>query len=283
MGRVEGKVVAITGAARGQGRNHALRLAEEGADIIAIDLKHDISVTEYALSSSTDLEETARLVEKLGRRISVKYADVRDYAAVRAAIGEGVEELGALHALIPNAGILPIGPDRPVSAFTGVLDVNLTGTLNTVHAAIPHLEPGGSIIIVGSIAGFMPPGAAEDMAGGPGYVGYKLAKKLLIEYVKEISVQLAPIGTRVNAIHPTNVDTEMVFNPAMYRTFRPDLENPTKEDIEPIFASIQGMPIAYITSDDVSHAVIYLVSDESRYVTGTHLRIDGGALAKLHL
>lgn len=283
MGRVENKIVAITGAARGQGRSHAVRLAEEGADIIALDLCKDVDAAGYSMAGNEDLDETARLVRKTGRRIVTKHADVRDYAAVRSAIEEGVAELGdGLDVLIPNAGILPMGTDVPISGFTGTIDVNLVGVLNTVHAAMPHLRAGASIIIPGSIASFLPPGDDIEIAG-PGYAAYRFTKHVLVDYVKELALQLAPTGGRVNSVHPTTVDTDMANNLAMFRTYRPDLENPTRKDIEPILATIQPMPITHVEMIDVSHAIVYLASDESRYVTGTQIRIDGGAIAKHRL
>lgn len=282
MNRVRDKVALITGAARGQGRNHAVRLAEEGASVILIDLCNDVQSAGYSMAGSSDLEETMRMVEKAGGRAVGKKADVRDYGAIRGALGEAVGELGQLDVVIPNAGILPMGMDLPVSAFTQTIDVDLCGALNTIHAALPHLRDGASIILVGSVASFMPPGPEEEMAG-PGYVGYKFAKRVLGDYMKELALQLAPSGTRVNSIHPTTVDTAMSLNEPMYRTYRPDLEHPTWEDVEPILATIQPMPISYVTTDDVTQAVVFLASDESRYITGTQLRIDGGALLKLRL
>jgi SDR family mycofactocin-dependent oxidoreductase len=279
MGRVENKVVAITGAARGQGRSHAVRLAEEGADIIAIDLCKEIDAAGYAMASNEDLEETARQVRAAGRRAVLRYADVRDYTAVRAAVAEGVAELsGGLDVLIPNAGILPMGSDVDVSGFAASVDVNLIGVLNTVHAALPHLSDGASVILSGSIASLLDP-IGEDEVAGAGYVGYRFSKHALVDYMKELVLQLAPRGIRVNSVHPTTVDTDMTNNKAMFRTYRPDLEDPTREDVMPILATIQAMPITHVSTADVSHAVTYLASDESRYVTGTQLRIDGGAVA----
>lgn len=282
MGRAENKVVVITGAARGQGRSHAVRLAEEGADIIAIDICRDIDSAGYGMAGNEDLEETARLVKEAGRRVVVRHADVRDYGALRTAIEEGVAELGKIDVLIPNAGILPMGPDQPITAFTGTIDVNLAGVLNTVHAALPHFNEGVSVIIVGSIASFLPPMPSDVMAGA-GYAGYRFAKHVLVDYVKALALQLAPTSGRVNSVHPTTVDTDMAFNKGMFQTYRPDLDDPTVEDVAPILSAIHAMPISHVTQADVTHAVVYLASDESRYVTGSQIKIDGGALAMQHL
>ncbi|MFJ6131056.1 mycofactocin-coupled SDR family oxidoreductase [Streptomyces griseoviridis] len=280
MNRVVDKVVAITGAARGLGRSHAVRLAEEGADIIALDVCEDSSTAQYAGATPSDLSETARLVEKLGRRVVTKQADVRDRAALDTAFGEAVAELGHLDVVIPNAGISPIGPDLPVGAFAEALDVNLVGAINTVHAALPHLGDGSSIILTGSVAGLMP---RYDGANGvgPGAAGYAFSKHVIAEYAERLAVQLAPAGTRVNVVHPTNAPTDLLKNPAAFRAFRPDLENPTAEDVEMVFRGMHGMPIAYLDANDVSHAVVFLASDESRYITGAQLKIDAGLVGKL--
>jgi SDR family mycofactocin-dependent oxidoreductase len=279
MGRVEGKVVAITGAARGQGRSHALRLAEEGADIIALDICEEIPVADYGMSSGSDLKETVRLVEQLGRRAVAKQVDIRDRSALDAAFAEAVDELGRLDVVVANAGISPVGMNRPLTAFTQTIDVNLLGTISTVHAALPHLPEGSSIIVMGSVAGLAPEIAGNGVAGPGGY-GYAFSKKTLIDYVNWLAVQLAPKRTRVNAVHPGNVATPMVQNESTYRTYRPDLEHPTEADAEILFKNFHAMGVPLLDPADVSHSIVYLASDESRYITGTHLRIDAGALAQ---
>lgn len=280
MGRVEGKVVVITGAARGQGRSHAVRLAEEGADIIAIDIGEDIEVVEYPLGTVEELAETARLVEKTGRRIVTKVADIRDRAALRKAIDEGVAELGRLDVVVANAAIGPVGAGRPLTAFAEAVDVNLSGTLNTVHAALPHLQEGASVILIGSAAAYFASYGGDPGGMGPGGIGYAFTKQMLGHYVNWFAPFLAPQGLRINVVHPTNVNTPMLHNEAMYKVFRPDLEHPAQQDAEPGFAMVQAQPIPYVEPIDVSHAVTYLASDESRFVTGTQLRVDGGAVVK---
>jgi SDR family mycofactocin-dependent oxidoreductase len=279
MGRISGKVAVVTGAARGQGRSHAVRLAEEGADVIAIDICAPVPVCEYDMAGEEDLAETARLVEKTGRRVVTAAVDVRDRDALRTAIDDGVAQLGRLDIVVPNAGVLPIGYHRPIEAFTTTADINLGGVLNTVHAAIPHLGDGSSIIIVGSITG-LTPGHKEAAQAGPGFAAYVFAKHTLVEYVNTLSQLLAPAGTRVNAVHPTNVGTDMLLNDAVYRAFLPEHESPTLDDAKPVLTGIQAMPLPWVDPADVSHAVVYLASDESRYVTGLHLKIDAGALVK---
>jgi len=277
MGRVEDKVVFITGAARGQGRSHAVHLAEEGADIIAVDICKDIASNEYPLARPEDLDETARLVEKTGRRVVPIQADVRDRVALAEALGRAVSELGKLDVVVANAGICPLGEGLPVEAFVDAVDVDLVGVINTVHVALPHLSDGASIIMTGSVAGLLSSASSGSGPQGLGGAGYNLAKRVIVEYSTTLAVKLAPKSIRVNAVHPSNCNTDMLQSEPMYRTFRPDLANPTVEEAEVGFRSMQAMPIAWVEPSDISYAVVYLASDESRYVTGLQLKVDGGA------
>lgn len=281
MGRVQEKVILITGAARGQGRSHAVRLAEEGADIIGIDVCRDIDAVSYPLGTPAELQETARLVEKLGRRAVVKEVDVRDRSGLDVAVGEAVTELGRLDVVIANAGIGPVGPG-PVSAFADVVDVNLIGVLNTVHAALPHTGEGASFILIGSSAAYF--GAPGEPGGmdlmGPGGVGYPFAKRTLAVYMEWFAPFLSPSGRRINVVQPTNVNTPMLHNESMYRIFRQDLDHPARDEVIEPFTDMHGIPVPYVEPIDISHAVTYLSSDESRYVTGVQLRIDAGSVVK---
>ncbi|MEV6661484.1 mycofactocin-coupled SDR family oxidoreductase [Nocardia fluminea] len=274
MGRVAGKVALITGAARGQGRSHALRLAEEGADIIAIDICSQIDGVNYGLATPEDLAETVELVEKFGQRILPIQADVRDLSAMKAAVDQAVNEFGKLDIVSANAGISPLGP-LPLHVFLDVVNVNLSGVINTVTAAIDHLSAGASIVVTSSVAAMMKGGTEGQ---GPGGSGYTFAKRTLVDFVKDLARTLAPHSIRVNTILPTNVNTPMLHTETMYRLFRPDLENPTREEAEVAFATLALMPIPYVEPSDISEALLYFASDASRYVTGQVLAVDGGQL-----
>ena len=283
MNRVAGKVVLITGAARGQGRSHAVHLADEGADIIAFDLCEDIASNEYPLATEADLEETGRLVEKAGRRVVTAKVDVRDRAALQRELDAAVATLGRLDVVVANAGIAPLGSDVPVEGFVDAFDVDFVGVINTIHSALPHLDAGASIIATGSVAGLVPQMGlnGQQALQGPGGDGYGLAKKMLWTYTNSLALTLGPKSIRVNAIHPTNCNTDMLQSPPMFRTFRPDLENPTAEDAKVTFPFMQAMPTPWVEPEDISHAVVFLSSDESRFVTGQQLRVDAGAGLKL--
>ena len=276
MGRVQGKVVLITGGARGQGRSHAVALAAEGADVILVDSCADIETNKYPLARPEDLEETVRLVEEEGRRAIAVAADVRDLKALTAGVDSAVAQLGSLDVVVSNAGIAPLTENLPAQAFLDAVDVNLVGTINTVSVALPHLVSGASIIAIGSVAAF----SGGTSAHGPGGAGYTFSKKALSHFINDLSLQLAPQSIRANVVHPTNCNTDMLHSAPMYAIFRPDLESPTRADAEVTFPSAHAMPVPYIESEDVSHAVVYFASDESRFVTGMQMRIDAGAYVK---
>ncbi|MBA4863520.1 mycofactocin-coupled SDR family oxidoreductase [Streptomyces sp. PSKA54] len=280
MGRVEGKVAFVTGAARGQGRSHAVRLAEEGADIIAVDLCRDYETVNYPMAGPDDLKETVRLVEEQGRRIVALQADVRRIDEMRDAVERGVAELGGLDVVVAQAGIAPLHGEPRLQAWCDAIDVDLIGTINAIQASLPHLREGASVIATGSTAALMDHGIVETPGANPGGAGYAFAKRALSEYVHELARNLAPLKQRANVVHPTNCNTQMLQSPPMYKSFRPDLENPTREDAEPGFAVQQAMPIPYVEPIDISNAVLFLASDEARYVSGVQLRVDAGGYLK---
>lgn len=278
--RLEGKVAFITGAARGQGRSHAVRLAEEGADIVAVDLCEQIESNPYPLATPEDLEETVRLVKDLGRNIVASKADVRERDQLRDALDAGVSELGRLDIVVANAGILPMamGDPDPLD-FVDATDVDLVGVMNTVAVAIPHLQAYASIVVTGSTAAMLP-NTTDNPAMGPGSAGYGWSKKTLIGYTEQMALHLASQLIRVNCVHPTNVNTHLLHNDGIYQQFRPDLEHPTREDAEPAFNMFQAMPIPYVEPVDISNLVLFLASDEARYITGQQIRVDAGSLLK---
>jgi SDR family mycofactocin-dependent oxidoreductase len=279
-GRLEGKVAFITGAARGQGRSHAIRLAQEGADIIAVDICRQIESNPYPLSSPEDLAETERQVKELGRRIVARQADVRERSELKSALDDGLTDLGKLDVIVANAGILPMAMGDPHSMdFVDAVDVDLIGVMNAVGVGLPHLPKFGSIVVTGSTAGMMP-NTTDNPAMGPGSAGYGWSKRVLIEYVEQLGLQVAPDFIRVNAVHPTNCNTHLLHNEGLYSVFRPDLENPTREDVEPAFTFFQAMPIPYVEPVDISNLVLFLASEESRYITGQNIRVDAGSLLK---
>ena len=279
-GRLEGKVAFITGAARGQGRSHAIRLAQEGADIIAIDICRQIESNPYPLSSPEDLAETERAVKELGRRIVARQADVRERDELRDALAAGITDLGKVDIVVANAGILPMamGDPDPMD-FQDAVDVDLVGVMNAVAVALPHIPDGASIIVTGSTAGLMP-GTTDNPVLGPGGAGYGWSKKILVSYVEQMALFLATRFIRVNAIHPTNCNTHLLHNDGLYSLFRPDVENPTRDDVTSAFTYFQAMPIPYVEPVDISNLVLFLASDESRYITGQQIRVDAGSLLK---
>jgi SDR family mycofactocin-dependent oxidoreductase len=273
-GRVEGKVAFITGAARGQGRSHAIRLAEEGADIIATDLCESVpTVTGYPGATEADLAETVAAVEALGRKIVASKADVRDYPALKAALDDGVAQLGRVDIVSANAGIIIFSAESHLVSeqdWQDVTDVNQTGVWHTCKAAIPHLieqGTGGSVILTSSTAGHK---------GTPHAVAYTASKHAVVGIMRTLALELAPHRIRVNTVHPTSVATTMILNETTYRLVAPHVEHPTEEDAAAVFATTNALPIPWVESADVSNAVLFLASDEARYVTGTELKVDAG-------
>jgi SDR family mycofactocin-dependent oxidoreductase len=280
MGRVQGKVAFVTGAGRGQGRSHAVRLAEEGADIIAVDLCHDIDSLAYSLSTPDDLKETVRLVEAQDRRIVAVQADVRERTQLRDVIERGIAELGKVDVVVAQAGIIGQKSEAPLQAWTDVIDTNLLGVINAVHVALPHLQAGASVIATGSTAAFMETLPMQQVGTDPGGIAYMVAKRMLSSYMHDLARELAPRQIRANVVHPTNVNTDMLHSEPMYRSFRPDLDHPGREDATPAFHVQQAMPIPWVEPLDISNAVLFLASDEARYVTGMQLRVDAGGYLK---
>ncbi|MGO8939202.1 MAG: mycofactocin-coupled SDR family oxidoreductase [Mycobacterium sp.] len=276
-GRVAGKVAFISGAARGQGRSHAVRLAQEGADIIAIDVCGPIDNLAYPHSTPADLAETADLVKGHNRRIVTAQVDVRDYDALKAAVDSGVEELGRLDIIVANAGIGTFGNKLHKireKIWQDMIDVNLSGVWHTVKAGVPHIiagKRGGSIVLTGSV------GSHKAMA----YTGHYIAAKHgVIGLMRAFAVELGQHMIRVNSVHPSQVNTPMTMNDVTFRLFRPDLENPGPEDFAPFSQMTHTLPVPWVEPIDISNAVLFLASDESRYVTGVSLPVDAGALLK---
>ncbi|QEN15417.1 mycofactocin-coupled SDR family oxidoreductase [Mycolicibacterium sp. ELW1] len=276
MGSLDGKVAFITGVARGQGRSHAIRLAEQGARIIGIDICADIPSNGYPMASRTELDETVGLVEAKGGRMIAAVADVRDFHAVNAALDAGVEQFGRLDIVCANAGIATMAfreltIDEELEQWTDVLNVNLAGAFHTAKAAIPHLlagQRGGSIVFTSSTAGLRGFGGVQG-----GGLGYAASKHGLVGLMRTLSNALAPQSIRVNTVHPTAVRTMMAVNPAMtaflenYPDGGPHLQNP--------------MPVDLLEPEDISAAIAYLVSDEAKYVTGVTFPVDAGFTNKL--
>ncbi|MFI5720708.1 mycofactocin-coupled SDR family oxidoreductase [Nocardia sp. NPDC051750] len=272
MGTLDGKVAFITGAGRGQGRSHAVRFAREGADIIAVDTTADAKSVPYPLATAEDLAETARLVEAEGRKIVARDADVRDLAALTAAVDDGVKALGRLDIVVANAGISTPAPTLGMSEDTWqeMMDINLTGVWKSLKASVPHIIEsghGGSVVITSSVAAMV---AMENIAH------YSAAKAGLVALMKVLAKELAPHSIRVNTVHPGTVGTDMVYNESTYRLFRPDLENPVRADFEAVAGKMNRLPVIALEPEDITDTVFFLVSDAAKYITGTTHVIDAG-------
>jgi (+)-trans-carveol dehydrogenase len=278
MGRLDGKVAFITGAARGQGRSHAVRMAEEGCDIIGVDIGGEqIASVPYELGSQEELEETARLVEALDRRCFIQKADVRKREELQAAADAGIAELGRLDIVVCNSGIWSTGPFLELSdeSYNDMIDVQMHGVYNACKATVGHLVEqgeGGSIVIISSTAG---------LKGFPNQAHYNMGKHAVVGLMRTLANELAPHMIRVNSIHPSSVFTKMINNPAIWEVFAPGVENPTEADFGETFKALNLLPIPWMEPVDISNGVLFLASDESRYITGVTLPIDAGFMEKL--
>jgi len=273
-GRVEGKVAFITGAARGQGRAHAVRLASEGADIVGLDLCAQVDTVDYAMSTPDDLEETVKLVEEQDRRMIAKVGDVRDVDALRSLYEEGLETFGHIDLVVANAGIMPVwgeGSDT-MQAWHDCLDILLTGVLNTVEVAYPRMleqGTGGSIVVTSSMAACQP--MMRTLGGRTlGLLGYSAAKAALVNLAQNYASILAFHNIRVNTVHPTGVNTPMADNDMVRDRF-------ATADPEDALALVNAIPVNFVEAEDIANAVLFLCSDESRYFTGSSLRVDAGS------
>jgi SDR family mycofactocin-dependent oxidoreductase len=275
-GLLANQVAVVTGAARGQGRSHALALAAEGASVIALDACAPIATVPYPLPEKEDLEDTAEQVRALGAQVIHGVVDVRDLAGMERFVSDAVASLGRLDIVCANAGISTPSPTLTMTeeAWQTTIDVNLTGVWKTCKATVPHIIAGGrggSVIITSSSATAM---TSRNIAH------YTAAKHGLIGFMRVLAKELAPDRIRVNTLHPTGVRTPMIFNEPMYRLFRPDLENPGQEDFESAARSHHALGVSSVEPEDVSAAVLYLASASGRYVTGSTFMLDaGGPLA----
>ncbi|AOW91624.1 3-ketoacyl-ACP reductase [Rhodococcus sp. WMMA185] len=277
-GRVEGKVAFITGAARGQGRSHAVRLAGEGADIIAVDICGNIDTVTplYPLATDQEFQETVAQVEALGRKIVAVKADVRDLAGLQKAFDSGIEQFGHVDIVVANAGIISFGRSWELTTeqWQDMIDVNLTGVFNTAKVAVPSMIDagrGGSILFTSSTAG---------LKGMPTAGHYAAAKHAVVGLMRTMAKELGQYNIRVNTINPGSTDTLMIQNPGMYEMMSPDDPEPSQDTAVPGFASLNMLPVPWIDPADVSNAVLFLGSDEARYVTGVTFTVDAGLCVK---
>ncbi len=275
-GRLAGRVVLVTGAARGQGRAHCLRAAGEGADVVGFDLCAPVGGTPYGGATEADLAETARAVEALDRRGLFRVADVRDRAAVQAVVEQARAELGEISGVVANAGVVTPASAEALTAMAWqeLIDINLTGVWNTVQAALPSLLASGrgSVVLISS---------ANGGIKAPAHLAhYSAAKHALVGLARSLANELGPRGLRVNTVHPTAVDTDMIQNESTYRLFAPDAASPGRADVAPVFAALHSLPVPWVQPEDVAAATAWLLSDEARMVTGIALPVDAGLSAR---
>jgi (+)-trans-carveol dehydrogenase len=274
--RLAGKVAFVTGAARGQGRSHAVRLAAEGADIIAVDICEQLDSVGYPMSSKGDLDETVAQVQALDRRIVARQADVQDLAALTAAVDEGIAEFGRLDVVVANAGIASYRPALELSEldWDEMISVNLSGVWRTIRASVPHVKAhgeGGSVIITSSTSG---------LRGIPNAAHYAAAKHGLVGLMKVLALELGRDLIRVNTIHPTTVDTPMVQNQETLELFLPGQQDQSQEAFARVAKRLNVLPVPWIQPEDVSDLVVFLASDEAKYITGSALPVDAGMISR---
>lgn len=273
MGKLDGRVALITGGARGQGRSHAVTLASEGADVVVCDIDESIGSVPYHLASASDLDDTVRLVEKTGRRCVAIRGDVRRQADMDAVADAAIAEFGQIDILLANAGIASASPiaEMDEATWQDMIDVNLTGVFHTFRAVVPHMieQRSGRIVATSSIVARM---------GATNSGHYAAAKWGVVGLVKSLSLEVVQYGITVNAVLPGGVNTDMIHNPATYKLIMPNADNPTKEDVMAFFAG--NSPVAgLLEPEEVSQAILYLVSDDGRHLSGETLTMSGGMSA----
>jgi SDR family mycofactocin-dependent oxidoreductase len=277
MGSVDGRVALVTGAARGQGRAHAIALANEGADLVITDLCADISTVPYSLGSSEELAETASMVEATGRRCLTMTADIRDTAAMGLVVEAGLDTFGAIDICVANAGVTGYGKFHELDddTWNDMIDVDLTGTFKTIRAVLPTMldRRYGRIIATSSMAGRM---------GNANLAHYVAAKWGVIGMVKSLAMEVANKGITVNAIAPAAVDTPMLHNEAMYKLFCPDMEAPTREDVTPRYQAMNRLGVAWMDPEEISRAVLFVAADAAGSMTGQVIEVSLGSSAGTH-
>lgn len=275
MGKLDGRVALITGGARGQGRSHALTLAREGASIVVCDIASQMETVPYPMATADQLNETVRLVEDLDQRCVAVQADVRDEQQMQAVAERALTEFGQIDILLANAGIASFAPawEMTRQMWQEMIDVNLTGVWQSCKAVIPHMierGQGGAIVLTSSTAGLAPFGNLAH---------YTAAKHGVVGLMRVLAIELAPHMIRVNTVNPTTVNTDMIHNQAIYDLFT-GKEGATLEEARPAYQGLNALPIPWVEPQDISNAILWLVSDEARYVTGITVPVDAGFLIK---
>ena len=275
MGKLDGKVAFITGAARGQGRSHAVELARQGADIAVVDRCAALATVTYPLATPDDLTETARLVEAEGGRCVTGQADVRDLGAMIAFVDGVVEELGSVDILVANAGVSTMCSifDLDADGWSETLDTNLTGVFNALRAAAPHMrrQRWGRMVTVSSMMG---------RSSNPLISAYCASKWGVIGLTKSVAKEMAHSNVTVNAIAPGNISTDMIHNDTLYRLMRPDLEQPGADDVAGVMASLHVQPVPWLEAEEITSALVFLCSEGARHITGSVIDVDAGASAR---